>query len=72
MSLWGCLFQLFFNMPVQYMYGSCVPPHLSANPSPLDDVEALPVHTRVITLFGVGEVLGYRITDNIYKVWYVW
>ena len=54
-------------MPAHFMYNL---PQSTAGvfSQALEAVEALPVHTRVITIYGEAIVIEFRPSDSIYKV----
>ena len=62
-ALWRDFLKVFFNMPVHYLHPG----------SELDDrveerLQAWSVGTRVLCVYGTGEVLDYRPSDGVYRV----
>eukprot|EP00607_Mallomonas_marina_P001776 CAMPEP_0182437202 /NCGR_PEP_ID=MMETSP1167-20130531/84878_1 /TAXON_ID=2988 /ORGANISM="Mallomonas Sp, Strain CCMP3275" /LENGTH=1342 /DNA_ID=CAMNT_0024630025 /DNA_START=60 /DNA_END=4089 /DNA_ORIENTATION=- len=72
-AFWRDMLRVFFQMPVHYLYTTTASSTPSASLSfPIDTADPVPNNTRVVTVMGSGEVMGYRGNDAMYKIKFQW
>ena len=68
-ALWRDLLRPFFNLSAYSLYNNNASLSIpSTDKVFIDPIEAWPVGTKIITIFGSGKVMGYRGSDGCYQV----